>query len=456
MKKTIIIALGLSLCLISCKKEEATPKWTPEKYTASIEAVNTKTALSGDALQWVEGDAISVFDADGKNFKFVAATGGTTAEFVQSEETPDKLNLEGLVCAVYPYSDTTVYENGDISVVLPSTFQEVSGFMASPKAGILTAKMDASKKFEFKSLCSYVCVTIPEGMDLASAYIFCSHADGTNGITGKINATIGSDGTPIINSIEDPEDGGVNVCGPESGFIPAGKYFIPILPGDYRGIRAKLDFGAESIEQTILSSDIFKIEDFTATRNSVVNFGEIYDTRNGFTWLDFEDSKLPGKTVIPEDRAGEFSVVENPVKSGKNTSNYVLKQFKASGSTSGYFQFAGLNSSVFKRVKTIKVQICLKDIPEKYYPRLKFNGSGTAYLPTAINGVTPVGNEFTQAEMKDAYDWEGWNEIEFSVSLAGDTSIKSFQLRPMCYSTGNNVQADNSIVYFDNVQFLYK
>ncbi len=470
MKKSILLAAAALLCLAACKDNKTPQGPEPpkgERFTATLETL-TKTSVQEGQLRWEEGDSVSIFDADGKHFKFIASKSGAETELIQSEETPDDLNLEGAIYAVYPYCDTTEFDHGDVVITMPTTRQFASNSLSSTKASIMTA-MTVDKTLAFKNLCSYLEVDLAENTNITDAYVYAGFTEGEeHAIAGKVKVEITSEGTPTVREILEAD--GINIFSAnESGIIPAGKYYIPVLPGNYNNIRAKLNYAAEDINETVNASDIFKLGPFAAERNKVVYIGEVYDTRDWFKWLTFEDGNFP-EYNISSDHAGTFDIVSNPCSCEMNSSAKCLAQ-EITSKSSGYFTIAPMpkgatpwkiNSSTLKRCLGIKLNIYIGGNDDlKFYPRLKFS-AGTAYLPARINGQAPAGADWTQDELDAVYNWDSWNEVEFYASqkaLENLETVDGYLFRPTVAFDDTNMTPGASgsmVVYYDNIGYTFR
>ncbi|MBQ0077809.1 MAG: hypothetical protein KBS55_04160 [Bacteroidales bacterium] len=430
--------------------ESVKPAAAGRTFTATMEPV-TKTDLDNLSPVWTEGDSISVFDANGTNFKFIASGTGSSVSFTQSKDTPGELAGDEFY-AVYPYSDALVFNSGSVTLSTPLSHTVMGKAFTSARAAVMTAHTTGDE-LNFKNLCSLISFTIPEGLGVTELYIYAAGQL----LAGTVTATIASDGTPTASA---PTDGdGINLVASE-GTIAAGTYYMPVIPGSYSNIRVKLTY-AEAGDHNVTVSDAFSLNAFTAARNKVNSIGTLYDTRSWFKWLTFEDGNVPGTTILSSDRAGTFTVAENPVKNSDDSSDNVLKQAIGSGSTSGFFTilFSKINSSILGRATSFKLNICLATTDNggnKYFPQGRFNGASANHVfPARINGISPAGDTFTKEEMLAAYKWDGWNVIEFDASQIGKSSfadISSFMVRPAVWSTGSNGSGPLNL-YYDNFGF---
>ncbi len=455
MKKSVFFILAAAICAASCDMkigvEPVKPATAGRTFTATMERV-TKTDLDNLSPVWTEGDSISVFDANGTNFKFIATGSGSSVEFAQSEDTPGDMAGDEFY-AVYPYCDTLVFDSGSVTLATPLSHTVMGTAFTSAKAAVMTAHTTGDE-LNFKNLCSLISFTIPEGLGATEIYIYASGQL----LAGTVTATIADDGTPTASA---PTTGdGINLVA-SSETIGAGTYYMPVIPGSYTSLRVKLTYAEES-GHGVTVSDAFSLNAFTAARNKVNSIGTLYDTRSWFKWLTLEDGALPGSNILSTDRAGTFSVVENPLKNSDNSSEHVLQQaITGTGSTSGYYTilFSGINSSILGRATSFKFNIYLATTANggnKYYPQGRFNGaSANQVFPARINGISPADGTFTKAEMTAAYNWDGWNVIEFDASQIGKTSFKdisSFMPRPTLWSTGSNANGPLTL-YYDNFGF---
>jgi len=454
--KRILLVISV-LAFISCEKEADIPgqggEISDKQFVASIGAYDSKTSLEECKVSWVKGDAISIFDEAGHNFKFVAKNDGATSIFEQSPDTPG-IPSGSVFYSVYPFSAEASLSGSSISCSSPISYSAAPGSFANADASIMTAKASGNQ-LVFKNLSSLLRFTIPSNSEISSLYIFGSGSD----LAGSVKINISSDGIPVVEQA--PSSGnGITITPSGGNTFAAGVYFVPILPATYNSFRMRINYNSGSDNV----SDAFSLDEMCAERNKLIDIGIVYDGRDWYRWLTFENG-VATCSYITEGNPGSLSALDNPCATSSNSSNKVLRDQKLNGSTSAYFTIGirNIDETVRSRMKAIKYQIYLGE--NEYYPRLVFNG-GLKYLPTSINGIKPSGDKWTEAEWKTAVKTNDWNTFCHSISQFTDastwkTSASTIEIRPLSNFTGGNI-TDQTIsptntrtVYIDNFGFSY-
>ena len=226
-------ALVLALGMTSCQSElaELTPSGG-ERITLSAtqeDAAGTRTYLDNDKqVVWSEGDALSVFDAQGKNQPFELTNGfGTTTAKFEGIVTPSSVTN---YYAVYPYGEGYAISDGTVTgVVLPSSQTAVAG--GFDKAAAIMTCHTTTGNLPFKQLCAFVQI-ITESP--TKKIIF--KANGSEKLAGTLSVAIagagaGTDegtGTATVTANGSSAVSLVPASGETS--IAAGTYLIAVLP----------------------------------------------------------------------------------------------------------------------------------------------------------------------------------------------------------------------------------
>lgn len=231
--------------------------------SASTQATvpETKTAFApGDtkaAVNWVKGDAITVFDAENKNVEFTTeangVTSGTFAETVTGSFTKSS-DIDAVFYSVYPYSEENsiaVNEgNTELTVVVPDN-QIVSHSTFAPKANVAVAKSDADGNLAFQNLCGYLRFVITKGDRIKSVTI-----SGTNNevIAGKVKVQW-KDGEPKVTEIVDGKTSITFSLEDGSTFPSGNTYFVTLLPQTLSGIRIEMTTVEDVVTVTGITTD---------------------------------------------------------------------------------------------------------------------------------------------------------------------------------------------------------
>jgi len=457
MKKIVFLLSMVTICM-SCAKEmnpagnedHSSSNTGKREFVATMENVGTKTALDADLnVKWSKGDIISVFDETGKNFKFETQSHGASVVFTQVTEGE---MVGSTFYAVYPYNESATLSGNVISTKMNTANYTASpGDFSKSWHNIMTAKLSGNE-LKFKNLASLVKFEIPEGLDLASFYF-----SATNVIAATVDVAVGDDGVPSVSS-RSTESYGTTISPREGETLAPGVYYMPILPGTYKNFRLALTWASGDVKQ----SDAFSIDQFKADRNNIVNIGVLYDNREYYKWITFENQKMHSAIAYwqGQDVAGlnNFTIIENPWKYNANPSQYVVKMDASSfQSPHGGFNIdiSAVNNSVKGRIKAVKFQMFVTSAnAKKYYPRLELS-DGTRIMPSSINGKKPSTATWTKDEFNNSMNTDGWNTFTFPVDL---TNMATVKIRPMAWH-GNGANVDSStgdrIVYYDNIGFSF-
>ena len=449
MRKIMFLLSMVTIC-VSCAKEmnpSGNSGQTPSasgvrEFIATMENVETKTALGADLnVKWSKGDEISVFDEAGTNFKFAAKSSGPSVTFTQVTEGE---MVGSVFYAIYPYKEENTIDltTGEISSTMNTDkYNAGPGNFTKVWHNIMTARTD-NNELKFKNLAALVKFTVPEGLELSSFYFATSDCI----LASNISVAVGEDGTPSLSSIDGgKKDITINPSNADATTFKPGVYYMPILPGTFTNFRVLMTWASGSVTK----SDAFGLTEFKADRNKVVNLGTLYDNREYYKWMNFENG-IVNPMISWWQTNATLEVVDNPCSDDVNSSSKVLKSDASALSSQihGGFDFsiATLNSSALGRIKSIKFQMLVnEDDANKYYPRIDKT------LPSSINGVKPSGSTWTQNEFKAAFKAGKWNTLTY-------TFTSNVKIRPMLYfSSGNPVDASTGsrVVYLDNIGFSY-
>ena len=454
MKKIFVLLSMVAICM-SCAKEmnpagneDQSSNTGKREFVATMENVGTKTALDANLnVKWSKGDIISVFDETGKNFKFETQNTGSSVVFTQVTEGE---MIGSTFYAVFPYNESATLSGNVISTKMNTANYTASpGDFSKSWHNIMTAK-SSGNELKFKNLASLVKFEIPEGLELASFYF-----SATNVIAAAVDVAVGDDGVPSVSS-RSTESYGTTISPREGNTLAPGVYYMPILPGTYKNFRLALTWASGDVKQ----SDAFSLDQFTAERNKVVNIGTLYDNREYYKWITFENQKMHSAIAYWQGKGDidNFTIIDNPWKFTANSSSKVVKMDASSfNEPHGGFDvnISEINPSVKGRIKALKFQMFVTLANAgKYYPRLELSSS-EKILPSSINGKKPTGDTWTQSEFKNAMNTDGWNTFSFPIDAA---TLSTLKIRPMLwFSSGKPVDktTGDRIVYFDNIGFSF-
>lgn len=446
MKKTVFLLLSVSLLLSSCKKditaggEKNQQASGITEFTASVDET-LKTTIEGVSVSWNEGDAISVFDENGTNFKFTATASGKTVTFSKASEG----ELQGSTFyAVYPYNETFTCSEGVINAKTHVSYNvDESGFTAAREA-IMVAKT-TDETLNFKNICSLLKFEIPANVNIAKIYFYAGGAD----LGGTVSVGFNPDGTPVLTAKPTSSDG-ITIMAKEGSTIAAGTYYLPIIPNTFNNLRIKITY--ETLQGS--SSEAFTLNQFTTKSNSIYDLGKLYDGRSWYKFLTFEDEKVP--TIFNTDNIAKLSIVDNPVKGNANGSLKCMKvRMETSGSGYITVSISGIPQSIRKNITGIVFHYKPAS-GTKYCPRVKING--TVKGPLKVGNNTSATGEFTGSDYQSKLQADYWNQLTFKASQYGKTNfedVTTLTISPMLYSSGNNNTSVPAEVLIDNVGFCF-
>lgn len=164
MKTSRILLLGAAAVLsAACSKEEivsggdSDSRFVPMTFTADM--VLTRTQLAeGNAVHWMAGDKIAVFDGWNRNEFTATEVNGSSATFTGRANSSDSYY------AFYPYDAVITYYGEEIVFNLPPLQTPVAGTFA-PNLAPSYAKPTSGTSFHFENLCALVKFTAGADMD---------------------------------------------------------------------------------------------------------------------------------------------------------------------------------------------------------------------------------------------------------------------------------------------------
>lgn len=264
------------------------------KLTGTFDSASpiTRTVLTAENMvEWVAGDAITIFDGD-SNVEATTSDSGTSASFSAS------LTTTGPWYAVYPYYSKTSISKSVISTTLPKDQKAVNGTF-DDDLNLAVALSDDNKLY-FKNVLGLVKFTV--GKDNITKVTF--RGNNAEVVAGDIAVDYNS-GNPTWKETE-----GVRyiTLAPESGtFVNGGTYYFAVLPQTFtKGFslnfenNAGVSFVVETTNEAVL------------TRSGILNI----KTADGKIKLDdnivFADADVKADIVaaFDTDKDGELSYAE--------------------------------------------------------------------------------------------------------------------------------------------------
>lgn len=261
MKRMKIFLAAALMLACSNEKEPGTSTTNPEfeKFTASfVEKVSeTKTILNDDmTVGWVEGDEVMVYNGVAAH-RFVASLAGSSNSTAELSPINEGLTLKkgNTYYALYPYDESARWSGTSVTFTFPSLQNPVPGtFSYNPSVAYTTGSDMA-----FRNVCALVEFSVSS--DNVSKIVFegCSNED----IAGKIRVDCKSY-PPIAEVVN-----GVKSVTVEGSFVPDVKYYVALLPNDFKkGIRTT------SYDKTG-NTYVKESEPFDLSRSSRIEMGVI-------------------------------------------------------------------------------------------------------------------------------------------------------------------------------------
>ena len=274
-------ALMCGAVLFSCTKEIENPadntvestKVKDYVITAYSEGSATKAELSSDnSILWQKGDEISVLSNTTDktdNDKFVLTRGQQTTEgtFSGSLSNPEMDHV-----GVYPYNENHAFGNSGL-ISWGKNIQIAADGEFDPEACLMAGRIDPYGNIAFKNLCSY----IKFKTDFACTSIEITCNDVTQClVSDMVTVILDEDGVPTgIDPVQGPETyRTVTLKGQydeerNSKLIPAGTYYVAVLPQTYKGLTFTFntEIGKTASKSTRPDANV------TISRNTIANVG---------------------------------------------------------------------------------------------------------------------------------------------------------------------------------------
>lgn len=262
-QKRILYYFALPLLAVftfSCTKEKASDLRPVSGDTITFSAsfgedVAVKTTLSGTKINWVEADDVISVLWDGGATTAAALSSGATTSFEASVDAADAYY------GVYPSSVVSAYSGGTLSVTIPDsqhgTFAEANILVASTSS--------ASKKFNFKNLCSLGQITLSRS-DITEIRF---NGGSNEGLSGTV--TVSLDGSGIPSCATGTTGKEIVLTPAEGDTFAAGTYYFSLIPQALtEGVTITLSTAGK---KTVLKRTGTKAA--SMERSQIMNFGTL-------------------------------------------------------------------------------------------------------------------------------------------------------------------------------------
>lgn len=478
---------------------------------------DTRTALGKTedklkAVNWVAGDAISVFDADNANVQFTTGADKTTSGTFAEVTTGTFKKAESGVTyyAVYPYAESNAINNDggtvELTVTVPDD-QVVSHGTFAANANAAVAKTDGAGNLAFQNVCGYLRFYISKGSRTTAVKI-SGNKDEIIAGTVKVKW---EEGVPVVSEVVEGKTS-ITFHLEDNGTFPTGKeYYVALLPQALEeGIKIEMTTVEDVVTVTGITTNGTQLPrtmnpvkrasaKMTIKRNTILRLPhwDRLEWRSAML-LDVEAScfDLQGTLNTAEKKNDDsyyskvndiyarvgaesslYKTVENPLKSGINTSKKVLKvdaTGKSYTTTDGkptngnarlsvytrkpfYSEVEG-NAAIITKFNAVRLKVYYGNEEEAlnkkiYFPRVQMgpttwmgsDGKTKArpiFSPTYVNGVKMSDvyivsngseketfdnysydyNKFTESWVKQfhsAIKFDEWNDLVFVIGDEG-------------------------------------
>lgn len=217
-RKTFLV-IALAALAFACAKESdsLTVPASEKVFTAGMA---TKTELvSGNAVHWVAGDNISLFDGVA-NREFTTTDAGATAKFTGSASDA------ATYYALYPYQSGASFAEGVITATLPSAQNAVPGSFANLLN--LSVAKTTDTQLHFKNVCALVAVDLQKYFEVTSIKL---EGRDNEDLAGTLSISFDTDGNPVVNSISGASKSITLTNG--GAVLEEGVYYFVVVPGTY-------------------------------------------------------------------------------------------------------------------------------------------------------------------------------------------------------------------------------
>ena len=196
---------------------------TKMSMTFTAGSVQTRTALGDDgmAVNWVNGDAIAIFDGTETN-EFTTQDAGYMATFTGTAHQADTYT------AFYPFGNVTEITATTITFNLPEEQTAVAGGFASGLVPSWAQTAEGSTSLQFQNLSALVKFTVGDGMAGDGTFIL----RGVKGesLTGSMKYTIGGEIVPNEDGKGDYSSTSLNEVRLKGTFEAGKTYYFTVAP----------------------------------------------------------------------------------------------------------------------------------------------------------------------------------------------------------------------------------
>ncbi len=268
MNRFVPAALAALTLAAGCSLREDTRPYGVKTMPLSLRVnADARTYLNGTTACWSSGDQLLVFDSARRGYIFGSAASGSTSLMFDGEITENEIPLY----ALYPADALASFTaDGLIRTTLKWEQAAANNNSWPNHTNVAVGHIDVVSPGEYASemrnVCGFLCFAVSEeykGINNGKKYA-ASHVRrvvvevGSGSLAGDITIDY-NDGEPRVTAVE---NGKSKVSlrlkaykHDETGkpFYFPGSYFIPVLPGDYKGVTLTVEFD-DGRENRVLSS----------------------------------------------------------------------------------------------------------------------------------------------------------------------------------------------------------
>lgn len=228
--KPVLHAFCVMVCAVtlfaSCMEDERMDAPQSGKvrmeFYAGMDATTRTQLVANNAVEWVTGDAISLFDPSGANNEFTTQESGASVTFKGTAG-----ESAGTYYALYPYSAGTTIVGSIITTTLPTTQTAKAGSFAS-MLNPSVAVADAQHNLYFKNACALVKFTLGGSTEVAKATLCGNNGEALVG-TLTIDASADAPAATVDAKFGETV---VELTGP---LTSGSTYYFVVAPGTLSG-----------------------------------------------------------------------------------------------------------------------------------------------------------------------------------------------------------------------------
>lgn len=261
--------LCLSLCFSSCQDNELpeppVEDLVPLSFSVTIEGNedNTRTAINGTNIVWVDGDKITLFDGTGnREFTYSASDHKFNGEALAHKTTYQ---------AIYPYSSVASSHTGSLynTVTISAEQQAIKGTFDKSFVPMIAYVDATDKKLHFCWAFSLMKIEVPSGASYTKIVVSNYSSTGTESYLSGTATVSYNAGVSITKSTGSSS---VSLVPASGTTIGEGTYYLSIFPCSLTGLQV-----ACYNEDKISFISLAKTQ--SVVRNKAIYLGEVNESR---------------------------------------------------------------------------------------------------------------------------------------------------------------------------------